>query len=218
MGWDPLLTRVGRTDAASRALQEALGIIRDVARKNPDIATFRHDEAFCRECLGNLQVATGRLDEALQSYREVLDLVGRAARDTPGYGRSREGALESQLGIGRALLRQGRVAEALTSLGQAVALGTAIAGRDPEVLHNLARAQALCSTAVGQGRTARTTEERTEAERYAAAAVKTLSQAVAAGYRNLPWIKRDPDLDPLRSRDDFQGLVNELERAQAVSE
>jgi hypothetical protein len=32
--------------------------------------------------------------------------------------------------------------------------------------------------------------------------VKTLNQIVAAGYRNLPWIKRDPDLDPLRSRDD----------------
>ena len=61
-----------------------------------------------------------------------------------------------------------------------------------------------------------TSEGRTEAERYAAAAVKTLGQAVAAGYRNLPWMKRDPDLDPLRSRDDFKGLVNELERAQAM--
>ena len=86
------------------------------------------------------------------------------------------------------------------------------------LVDELARAQALCSTAVGQGRAARTTEERTEAERYAAAAVKTLSQAVAAGYRNLPWIQRDPDLDPLRSRDDFKGLVSELERAQAISE
>jgi hypothetical protein len=37
-----------------------------------------------------------------------------------------------------------------------------------------------------------------------------LRQAVGAGYRNVTWMKRDPDLDPLRMRPDFQALMADL--------
>ena len=39
----------------------------------------------------------------------------------------------------------------------------------------------------------------------------TLRRAVAAGYRSVDWIRRDPDLDPLRSRPDFQLLMLDLD-------
>ena len=35
-------------------------------------------------------------------------------------------------------------------------------------------------------------------------AMGVLRRAVAAGYRNVAWMKRDPDLDPLRARPDFR--------------
>jgi hypothetical protein len=38
--------------------------------------------------------------------------------------------------------------------------------------------------------------------------------AVAGGWQNVRWIKADPDLDALRSRDDFKGLIAELEGAR----
>jgi hypothetical protein len=34
-----------------------------------------------------------------------------------------------------------------------------------------------------------------------------LRRSVAAGYRNLPSLRADPDLDPLRSRLDFRMLL-----------
>jgi serine/threonine-protein kinase len=42
-------------------------------------------------------------------------------------------------------------------------------------------------------------------------AVHTLRRAVAAGYRSVAWIRRDPDLDSLRSRPEFQLLMLDLD-------
>src|SRR5262249_12322836 len=42
-------------------------------------------------------------------------------------------------------------------------------------------------------------------------AMAMLHRAVAQGYRNVTWMRRDADLDPLRSRPDFQALMLDLE-------
>jgi eukaryotic-like serine/threonine-protein kinase len=41
-------------------------------------------------------------------------------------------------------------------------------------------------------------------------AMVALRRALAGGYRNVPWMKRDPDLDPLRDRPDFRLLMMDL--------
>ncbi len=57
----------------------------------------------------------------------------------------------------------------------------------------------------GSGMTA--AEGRAESHR----AMEWLRRAVAAGYRNLTILRTDTDLDPLRSRPDFQLLMMDLE-------
>ncbi|MGC8641966.1 MAG: hypothetical protein ACP5XB_19035 [Isosphaeraceae bacterium] len=42
-------------------------------------------------------------------------------------------------------------------------------------------------------------------------AVTTLRRAITAGLHDLRFIRRDPDLDPLRARADFQLLLLDLE-------
>jgi hypothetical protein len=37
-----------------------------------------------------------------------------------------------------------------------------------------------------------------------------LRQAVASGYHSVPWMRRDPDLAPLRARPDFHALMADL--------
>jgi hypothetical protein len=49
------------------------------------------------------------------------------------------------------------------------------------------------------------------ADRYAARAVELLRQAVAKGYKDLDYLKKDPDLGPLRGRDDCKKLLAELQ-------
>jgi serine/threonine protein kinase len=46
---------------------------------------------------------------------------------------------------------------------------------------------------------------------YADRAVAALRQAVANGYKDVGELKKDRDLDPLRTRDDFRTLLGELE-------
>jgi serine/threonine protein kinase len=45
-------------------------------------------------------------------------------------------------------------------------------------------------------------------------AMKTLSAAVAAGYRDVAHMRKDTDLDALRKRDDFQKLLADLQAKQ----
>ncbi len=49
------------------------------------------------------------------------------------------------------------------------------------------------------------------AQFYGDAAMKLLREAVSKGYKDVPHMKKDTDLDPLRQREDFQKLVAELE-------
>jgi hypothetical protein len=48
------------------------------------------------------------------------------------------------------------------------------------------------------------------ADSHAGRAVHWLRQAVARGFKDLEHMRSDTDLDPLRPRADFQGLIGEL--------
>jgi serine/threonine protein kinase/Flp pilus assembly protein TadD len=84
--------------------------------------------------------------------------------------------------------------------------------------------------AIGLGRLGRTTEAKEEAARAAdmspddalmlynvacfygvigekSAAIDTLKRAIAAGFRYLEWIKRDPDLDNIRNESEYLELI-----------
>jgi hypothetical protein len=50
------------------------------------------------------------------------------------------------------------------------------------------------------------------AQSYADRALALLREAVRCGYRDAAHMQKDPDLDPLRGRDDFQKLLAELEK------
>jgi hypothetical protein len=56
------------------------------------------------------------------------------------------------------------------------------------------------------------------AKSYAARALDLLRQAVARGYKDAALMKKDPDLDPLRQRDDYRKLLAEVEAAARPKE
>jgi hypothetical protein len=53
-------------------------------------------------------------------------------------------------------------------------------------------------------------EEAPVSKRYATHAVKLLKHAAEKGYRDVVHIKQDTDLDSIRNRPDFQGLVMDM--------
>jgi tetratricopeptide (TPR) repeat protein len=88
-----------------------------------------------------------------------------------------------------------------------------LAGRQSvsaEDLFKLARVCSLCSAAVRRDARLAETEQSRRAEEYAARAVGLLKKAKTAGHfesaARLGEVRADKDLDPLRRRQDFQGL------------
>jgi tetratricopeptide (TPR) repeat protein len=80
------------------------------------------------------------------------------------------------------------------------------------ILYDTGCVYALCVAAVQKDAKMAAAEREKLAEDYARRAIALLRRAVEAGFRDLPHLKtNDPDLQALRSRADFQQLVQELE-------
>jgi hypothetical protein len=91
--------------------------------------------------------------------------------------------------------------EAVASLRRAVAIWYRLPSPTPLNLYNLACCHATLAGLAGEpGSGITPAEGRAQSDR----AVDWLRQAVDAGYRKLAVLRTDHDLDPLRSRDDFQ--------------
>ncbi len=48
--------------------------------------------------------------------------------------------------------------------------------------------------------------------------MELLREAVSKGFKDVPHMKKDTDLDPLRQREDFQKLVKELSAKPAAGD
>jgi hypothetical protein len=101
----------------------------------------------------------------------------------------------------------GRCTDAVEPLRSAASLREAIPNLSIEARYNLARDHALLAAAAADLRSGLSASIAVvEADRAMAA----LRGAVAAGYRNLDQFRGDPDLLPLRERDDFRLLLMDL--------
>jgi hypothetical protein len=134
---------------------------------------------------------------------EILEqLVGR------GYGQVRSDLFDVRLLHASMLAGRGEHARA-TNEANDVARQEGVG----QVNHyNIACAFALSSAAAeNDGKLARADRVRLKAQ-YAGRAMDFLHQAVAEGYQDASMLKGDPDLASLHSREDFQKLVQEVER------
>jgi hypothetical protein len=129
-------------------------------------------------------------------------------RDYPIVTDYRSGLAFCLSELGRAWRHDRRPADAVDSLRRANALWYHLPIVPQDACIYLVRNHALLAalaTEPGSGLSA--ADARDEAERAMAA----LRQGVGAGYRDLAILRTDPDLNPLRSRPDFQALMLDLD-------
>src|SRR5262249_44989435 len=144
---------------------------------------------------GDVLRLTGHPAETRASYEGALAIIERVIKAQPGFADHLQVFLVFGMkGLGATQQTAGRTADAVASWQRAIASGERLQSPGGEILSYLAGCHArlggIAGTA-GSGLSA--AEGAAELDR----AMVVLRRSVAGGNRNVIWMKRDPDLDPL---------------------
>jgi tetratricopeptide (TPR) repeat protein/tRNA A-37 threonylcarbamoyl transferase component Bud32 len=230
-----LFKQRGQRNDAEAAFRAALAIREKLVAAFPELAPYAVDLGGTCGNLGNLLALGGqpadslewyakavaeltpvvekqpRLAQAVQVLRNThagramaLAALNRHADSLPDWDKAVElTPLEQRPGLraGRVMsqIRAGKVEAAVAEVAELTKLKGWPAGR----LYDFACVYALASA-----------KDQSKQAEYAQRAVVLLRQAVQAGYKNVPHMKKDSDLDPLRQREDFQKLLAELDKGK----
>jgi serine/threonine-protein kinase len=181
----------------ARALRQALA---DAEPRNPNL---RRSVGMSLNNLGDVYTQTSRLDKAVEILEQSCALHEKLVRDHATTTDFQSGLAFALTGLGRAHFRAGRFAEAAEPLKRAIALRDALPYLNIEARYDLARDHALLAGLAAKTNSGPSATVANEAGR----AMDALRRACAAGYRDLEQIRTDPDLEPLRGREDFQLLM-----------
>jgi tetratricopeptide (TPR) repeat protein len=157
-----------------------------------------------RTAMGWILGALGRRDEATRPLARAREELERLVADHPDNLFFRRQLAQCVGFLGTAEHELGRRDEAFKALERARALFERLPGEALD-LYNLAcidsRLVVLAQAyPAGEALLAR-------GDAYADKAIEALRRSVAAGYKRVDAIRNDPDLAPLRSRDDFQRIL-----------
>jgi serine/threonine-protein kinase len=193
--------QVGRPDDSARRYTEARDLYDGLARENPTASSFRMELANAWNSLGVLDLAAGRIDQAVASLQRGCGLLEVLAREEQGFGSYHNLLTGNLFNLAAAQRAAGRPRDSLETYRRAAALLEGIEKPNGSAAYNLA----CCYARLGEG-----LAPGAESEAALARAVTTLRRAIALGFRDLNHMNADSDLDPLRSRPDFQLLMLEL--------
>jgi tetratricopeptide (TPR) repeat protein len=203
---------IGRADESLASAEAAVEILQSLVNAYPAVSQFRSNLANSLDEAGDALRRVGRMDEARASFERALEIGGELVKANPTVTGDRSYplrviVLQGLRGLGITDLARGRIAEAAANWRRAIAEGNRMATSDPESLYVLATCHARLGGIAGAPGSGLSAEEgRAELDK----AMDVLRRAVAGGYRSLNLMERDSDLDPLRSRRDFQALLMDL--------
>jgi tetratricopeptide (TPR) repeat protein len=149
----------------------------------------------------------GQPAAALTWYDQAIRTLKPVLHKAPQHSKARQCLRIAHEGRAQTLIHLGEHARAAADLKEIAK----IQGLAPDDCYNLACLNALCSAAAGKDQKLPAAQRTKLAEDYAHEALRLLRDAIARGYQDVAHLKKDPDFDALRAREDFQKLVRELE-------
>jgi serine/threonine-protein kinase len=202
-----LARATGRPEEGLDWLGRAIGALAAVIKKEPQNATARRFLRNAHANRGRAWSALGNHAEAMKDWGRALALEGKPGRDDT---RSERALTLAHQGL------YARAAEEVKPLK-----GNKWRPADP-TLFNAARVHALASAAVRRDARVPPADRDKLAEHHAGRALDLLARARASGFFNAPStrqdLKREKDLDPIRSHATFRKLLAELERKAKPTE
>jgi serine/threonine-protein kinase len=191
-----LLAATERSGEAVVHHREAREILEGLIREQPNAPDLRSQLGGTWNNLGLALERLGLRQEAASAYRSAVGHQRAALDLAPRIVRHRQFLSNHYRNLAKVSRELRRPAEATAAIRERQALWP----DDPTELYDAACDLALLAPLAGA-------EQRAP---LAAQAVEALRAAVAAGWRDVAWMSRDPDLAALRDRDDYRRLVATL--------
>jgi tetratricopeptide (TPR) repeat protein len=204
----------GKSSREERLAQERqiLAERKALHQRQPKAAQFEREAGASAEVLADLLLETGHADQALAVVEEVLPSLEKLVHDDkpdssqPSQLDSRNYLIRRVLAEllarkGEALAKTGKGADAGKAIRQAIGITEDISKQEPCYLYDLAHHLTLASTLPGSAGVTNPADR----------AMKALGEYIVSGFDNPYKLRTDPQLEPLRKREDFQKLVRDLE-------
>jgi serine/threonine protein kinase/predicted Zn-dependent protease len=193
---------VGHLAEALPVYEQAIERLHKLLQDQPNQPRRRSELAEVYGDLGRMHQERCPCAAAEKAFREALAIWQELARIYPTNSRFARELAATHLGLGALAIATGKSNEGLQALQKAT-----------EILEKMPRPGVLdlyTLAGVYAQRSACPVQEQAERRRFADKAMAALRKAVGAGYHYKAVLKRDHNLEPLRSRQDFQTLLAEL--------
>jgi tetratricopeptide (TPR) repeat protein len=203
-----LLQTTGRPQEAEAAYRQARDLQQQLAQDFPSVPDYANGLANTLVSLAILRIDQ-KNPAAAQRYLEQAEPYHRAAlKANPRNPLYREVWRKNRGVLCLALCDLGDHMAAANAADQLAGIGF----QPSTDTYDAACYVARCMPLAEKDMNLPAEQRKVLAQQYADRAMAVLKQAVAKGYKDAGHMKKDSDLDPLRSREDFQKLLAELEK------
>jgi eukaryotic-like serine/threonine-protein kinase len=197
--------RAGRTSQAQTSREHAMAVTTSVADAHRGDRGIQAQLAPAYMGIGDLLATTAKPSEALPWHDKALAIDRKMVEAEPG--RYRPILADGIRRRAVALQKCGRAAEAVSAFREAIAILEGLDHPTPGNLYDTACSHSLLAGVAAETGSGMTTAD---AQAEADSAMKTLRLSFASGWKQLAHTKADADLDPIRSRPDFQMLLLDM--------
>jgi eukaryotic-like serine/threonine-protein kinase len=201
-----LLAKDVRPDEGEALLRRSLAIRKQLIVDHPNVPFYYirlggtlHELAVLVRARGALAEACQLWEQAVAAQREGLKAELERAATSKALDLSWANLADTRLRLG-----EHRPA------AQAAAELPLLAPEDCQSYYRAACLLARCASVAAKDPTIPEYKRQELCRAYADQAVQLLGQAIGKGYQDLTALRKDPDLDVLRPRADFQRLLSEL--------
>jgi tetratricopeptide (TPR) repeat protein len=203
-----LLTWTGKPVEAEAELRPTLLLWQKLVDDNPKFLEDRDNLALCLVNFGDAASMLGREAEAMSTYGRAIALCERLVGENPASPSYRGSQAYSLRRRGLARGASGDPAGAAADARRALALYRGLPSPSGEDLFNEGCCHALLAGLAGRdGTGVSAADGKAEADQ----AMEVLRKTAGMGHRD-PRFRTDSTLEPLRQREDFKKLVEELEK------
>ncbi len=202
-----LLDEMGQSAAALSCHQEALAIFDTRLRHASKDTGLQAERADTINWIAALEHKMGRIADSIRSHEQAREVIQKLVRDEPQVRRYKQALCIGDKGLGGLYRKVGRWNEALALLDEAQAIMEPFEQTWPTYYYHLACCLAL---RIPPDSESPSPLAAVDGRRNGDRAMTALRRAATRANKSFNDYRTDPNLDPLRDRDDFRALLMDL--------